>query len=339
MSEAGTHKLQGAAIAVCFVLLAVVPPLAGQLHQPFLVQQFIQIMAMGVAAMSLDFILGYGGLVSFGHAAFVGLAAYTVGILDFHANDGSLFLGIIPGSTNALIVWPAAILVSALVALVIGLVVTNVSGTFFFMLTLAFAQMIFYAFAGLTLYGADEGLSINARSEVPLLDIRNNTNFYYLVFAALLICFLLMRQITLSRFGMVLRGVRQNERRLEAIGIATRPYKLAAFVIAGAFGGVAGILLAEYQTFVSPDMLSWTQSGELISMVVLGGIGTLFGPVLGAAVYLLLQLVIGSYTTHWQAIFGPFLILVVLFARQGLFGLFTLGRFTLGRATGEKAVG
>src|SRR5262249_17332140 len=157
---------------------------------------------------------------------------------------GSLFLGLIPGSTNALIVWPAAILVSALAALIIGLVVTQASGTFFFMLTLAFAQMVYYAFTGWTLYGADEGLSINARTAFPLLDLSDGTTFYYVVFAFLLLCFLAMRQITRSRFGMVLRGVRQNERRLAAIGISTRPYKLAAFVIAGAFGGMAGILLA-----------------------------------------------------------------------------------------------
>lgn len=327
-------RLRAALTILGFVALALVPAWSAATGNTFLVRQFIQIMVMGLAAMSLDFILGFGGLVSFGHAAFVGLAAYTVGILDFHASDNSLFMGIVPGSTNALVAWPAAIAVSAVAALAIGLVVTQVSGTFFFMLTLAFAQMIYYAFTGWTLYGADEGLSMTARSELPFLDLSNNTTYYYLVLAILLACFLLMRRITRSRFGMVLRGVRQNERRLAAVGIPTRPYKLAAFVLAGAFGGLAGILLANYQTFVSPGDLSWARSGELISMVVLGGIGTLFGPVLGAAAYLLLELVIGSYTTHWQAFFGPFLILVVLFARQGLFGLFTPAL-----ATGRKAGG
>ena len=316
---------QGVIVVAGFLLLAALPPLAQMAQQPFLIRQFIQIMVMGLAAMSLDFILGFGGLVSFGHAAFVGLAAYTVGILDFHAADDSLFLGLIPGSTNALLVWPAAIAVSATAALVIGLIVTQASGTFFFMLTLAFAQMIYYGFTGWTLYGADEGLSLNGRSTLPGLNLANNTTYYYVVLAALLACYLALRQITRSRFGMVLRGVRQNERRLAAVGISTRPYKLVGFVLAGAFGGVAGILLANYQTFVSPGDLSWTRSGELISMVVLGGIGTLFGPVLGAAAYLLLQLITGSYTTHWQAFFGPFLILVVLFARQGLFGVVVPG--------------
>ncbi len=317
---------RGGATALCFAVLALIPPLAGWLHEPFLIRQFIQIMAMGLAAMSLDLILGYGGLVSFGHAAFVGLAGYTVGILDFHAGDGSLFLGLIPGTTNALIAWPAAIAVSMLAAALIGLVCTQAGGTVFFMLTLAFAQMVYYGFSGWTLYGSDEGLSMGGRSELPLLDISDNTNFYYFCFAVLLLCFLAMRAIVGSRFGMVLRGVRQNERRLAAVGVPTRPYRLAAFVIAGGFAGVAGILLANYQTFVSPGDLSWTRSGELISMVVLGGLGSLIGPVLGAAAYLLLRLVIGSYTTHWAVVFGPFLILVVLFARAGLFGFVVRGR-------------
>jgi branched-chain amino acid transport system permease protein len=316
---------RGVFVAACFALLALMPLIARWVDEPFLVRQFIQIMVMGLAAMSLDLILGFGGLVSFGHAAFVGLAAYTVGILDFHAADGSLFLGLIPGSTDARVVWPAAIGVSLLAAGIIGAICTQASGMYFIMLTLAFAQMVYYVFTGLTLYGADEGMQINSRSDFPGLNITNNLNFYYLVFAALLLSYLVLHRLVRSRFGMVLRGIRQNERRLAAIGFATRRYKLAAFIIAGGFGGLAGVLLANYQTFVSPGDLSWTRSGELTSMVVLGGIGSLFGPVLGAAAYLLLQLVIGSYTTHWQAFFGPFLILVVLFARRGLFGFFTGG--------------
>ena len=313
----------GGFVALCFVLLALLPPLAHWLDQPFLLRQFIQIMVMGLAAMSLDLILGFGGLVSFGHALFVGLGAYAVGIMDFHATDQSLFLGLIPGSTSALLVWPAGIALAALAALVIGFICTTTSGMYFIMLTLAFAQMVYYAFAGWTLYGADEGMEISARSDFPFLDLSNTTNFYYLVLVVLLLAYLVLHRLVGSRFGMVLQGVRQNERRLAAIGVNVRRTKLVAFVIAGAFAGLSGVLLANYQTFVSPADLSWTRSGELTSMVVLGGIGSLFGPVLGAAAYLLLQLVIGSYTTHWQAFFGPFLILVVLFARKGLFGFFT----------------
>ena len=316
---------RGSLIAVCFLALAVLPPIAQHTGESFLIRQFIQIMVMGLAAMSLDFILGFGGLVSFGHAAFLGLGAYTVAILDFHASDGSRFLGLIPGSTDALIVWPAAIAVAGVAALLIGIVCTRVSGIYFIMLTLAFAQMVYYGFAALTQYGADEGMSMAQRSDTPFIDIGNNTTFYYVVLAALLLSFLVLQRLVHARFGMVLQAIRQNERRLAAIGIPVQRYKLAGFVIAGAFAGLAGVLLANYQTFVSPGDLSWTRSGELTSMVVLGGIGSLFGPVLGAAAYLLLQLVIGSYTTHWQAFFGPFLILVVLFARQGLFGLMTKG--------------
>lgn len=313
----------GIFVALCFVLLALLPPLARWLDEPFLLRQFIQIMVMGLAAMSLDLILGFGGLVSFGHALFVGLGAYAVGIMDFHATDESLFLGLIPGSISALVVWPAGVALATLAALVIGFICTSTSGMYFIMLTLAFAQMVYYAFTGWTLYGADEGMQISARSTFPFLDLSNTTQFYYLVLVVLLLAYLALHRLVRSRFGMVLQGVRQNERRLAAIGVNVRRYKLIAFVIAGAFAGMSGVLLANYQTYVSPADLSWTRSGELISMVVLGGIGSLFGPVLGAAAYLLLQLVIGSYTTHWQAFFGPFLILVVLFARKGLFGFFT----------------
>jgi branched-chain amino acid transport system permease protein len=189
------------------------------------------------------------------------------------------------------------------------------------MITLAFAQMLYFFFIALQKYGGENGLQMLERSQLGPLDLDDKFVFYYLVLAILLLALFLCRRLVASRFGMVIEGARQNERRLNAIGFPTFRYRLVAFVISGALAGLAGVLLANSQTYVSPADMAWARSGELIVMVVLGGMGTLIGPVLGAAAYLLLELALGGITPHWQVIFGPLLILVVLFARRGLYGL------------------
>ena len=306
-------------------LLLVVVPLLGQVaSDPFYVRFVTRVMAMAIAAVSLDLILGFGGMACFGQAAFLGVGAYVTAILSWHVDNADLLLSwpvAIPGSDNAYVVWPVAILAAALAALVIGLVSLRTSGAYFIMITLAFAQMLYFFFVSLQRYGGDDGLQMAERSYLAPLDLGNQTTFYYVVFCALVLCLLLSHRLVHSRFGMVLRGCRQNERRLRAIGFPTFRYKLVAFVVAGAMAGLSGVLLANNQSFVSPADLAWTRSGELMIMVVLGGMGTLYGPVIGAAVYFLLQLVLGSYTVHWQVILGPILILVVLFAKRGLWGL------------------
>lgn len=310
----------------CLLFLALLPPVARHVGQPFLVAQFTLIMIMGLAVVSLDLVLGFGGLVSFAHAAFMGLGAYVVGILDHHASNGDAFLGILPGTTQALLAWPLAMGVAAFAALVIGLVCLQTSGMVFIMLSLAFAQMIFFSFVAWTEYGGDDGMPLSGRSDLPGIDLGDDGRFYYVVLVLLAASLFLCRRIVASRFGMVLRGARQNPTRMAAIGVNIKRYQLAAFVISAALAGLAGALLANFQIFVSTADLEWSRPGELVSMVVLGGAGTLLGPLLGAAAYELLQMVTGIWTTHWPLVFGPALILVVLFAPGGLLGIATRRR-------------
>jgi len=298
-----------ATVAV-LLALAAVPPLAALLGQPFYLDLVRRIMIFAIAALSLNLILGYGGMVSFGHAAYLGIGAYAVGILAHHGID------------NGFLQFAVAIAASAAVALVIGAVSIRTSGVYFIMITLAFTQMLFYLGISLEEYGGDDGMRLAARSQfLGILDLGSPTPFYYFVLAVLA-CFLyLVHRLVNSRFGMVIRATKSNEARTRAIGFSPYPYKLAAFVIAGAMCGVAGALLVNQTAYLTPEFMNWTRSGEIMFMVILGGIATLIGPVLGAAALLLLEDVLAAWTTHWQIILGPILVLVVLFTRRGLAGL------------------
>jgi branched-chain amino acid transport system permease protein len=321
MAEAGERGARQTIIIIAgFFALLILPPAANALAMPDLVTLGSQIVIFAIAAVSLDLLIGFGGLSSFGHAAFFGLGAYVVGILAFHAADDSLFLGLIPGTTQAWIVWPAAILVAGVAALVIGALSLRTSGVQFIMITLAFAEMLYFLFVSLKMYGGDDGLGFRRRSAIPFIDPRDDTEFYYVCLAALVLFVLLCGRITRSRFGMVLQGIRQNERRMAAIGVATYRYKLVAFVIAGAGAGLAGALDANLLRFVSPDLLHWSISGDIMVMVVVGGSGSLFGPVLGAALMIALQSFLSQWTEHWMIVMGPFLVLFILLVRRGLWG-------------------
>lgn len=302
-------------VLVCLAALAMVPPIAAVSGEPFYIEVFARVMIFAIAALSLDFILGYGGLVSFGHAAFFGIGAYAVGILAFH------------GVTNGFIHFGVALVASAAAAAAIGVISLRTSGVYFIMITLAFAQMIFFLAVSLRQYGGDDGLSIDRPSDFAgLIDLAAPWTRYYFAFAFLALFLLLGRRAVHSRFGVLLRGIRSNERRMAALGFPTFRYKLAAFVIAGSVCGIGGALFANLNLFVSPSIMHWTRSGELLVMVILGGLGTLIGPVFGAAAYLLLESVLSRWTEHWQAIFGPLLILIVLFSKSGLLGLLRVGR-------------
>jgi branched-chain amino acid transport system permease protein len=285
-----------------------------------------RIVILAIAAASLNLILGYGGLVSFGHAAFYGVGGYVVGILFAHARWNAPLWGIIPGVTDMAITLPLAVVICGLLALVLGAISLRTSGVQFIMITLAFAQMIFFLFVSLKTYGGDDGLSIRRRNEFFGFDVRDDVTFYYVSLAFALLWFGFMARLVNSRFGLVLRGIRQSERRMSTIGISTYRYKLVAYVIAGAGAGLAGALMANYAKFVSPDMLNWMQSGELMIMVILGGVGTLSGPAIGAAVLLILESVLAAWTEHWAVILGPILVLVVLFWRGGINGLIAVLR-------------
>jgi branched-chain amino acid transport system permease protein len=289
--------------------------------QPFLIGLGTRILVMVLAAASLDLIVGFGGMVSFGHAAFFGVGGYVVGILAFHAHDGTDLLGVVPGSNQALVALPAAIVLGGLAALAIGALSLRTTGVHFIMITLAFAQMLFFLAVSLKTYGGDDGLSFRPRNLLPGLDTRNETSFYYVV-AVLLVGFLILaRRLLDARFGTALRGVRENERRLAALGIDLYGIKLAAFTLGGAVAGLAGALMANQARFVSPELLHWTKSGDLLIMVILGGLGTLYGSVLGAAVLIILETVLAAWTEHWMVVLGPILVALILFARGGLWGV------------------
>jgi branched-chain amino acid transport system permease protein len=297
-------------LAAGCVVLALVPPIASLTNQPFYLDLFRRMMIFAIAAVSLDLILGYGGMVSFGHAAYLGIGAYAVGIPAYH------------GIQNGWLQWGLAIAASALIALVIGAISLRTSGVSFIMITLAFAQMLYYLGISLETYGGDNGMRLAARSRFGgIVDLREPTVFYYVVLAILVLFLALGSRLVESRFGMAVRAAKSNEARARAIGFSPLPYKLTAFVIAGGGGGLAGALLANQTEYLTPDFMHWTRSGEIMFMVILGGMGTLFGPVIGAVALLLLEDVLSALTAHWQIILGPILVLVVLFAKRGLFGL------------------
>ena len=311
------------AVSGAAVLLLVLPLAAEWLDEPYLLTLFSRILIYALAAVSLDLILGFGGLVSLGHAAFFGIGAYVVCILSVHGFEGTPVFTwpvAIGGHENALVLWPVAILLSAAAAAVIGALSLRTSGMHFIMITLAFAQMLYYFFVSLEAYGGDDGISLFARNRLPGMDLADDRQFYYLCLAALAGFLFLADRLVRSRFGMVIRGCKANEPRMKSLGFPTFRYRLACFVIAGAGAGLAGALITNQTEYVSPGLLHWTRSGEILVMVLLGGMGTLFGPVLGAMTLLLMEELLSIYTEHWMVYLGPFLVLVVLFAKRGIYG-------------------
>ncbi|MDB5514019.1 MAG: transporter permease [Tardiphaga sp.] len=296
---------------VLFALFALVPLAASFGPRSFILALVTRIMVLGIAAMSLDLLIGYGAMISFGHAACVGIGAYSVGILSSHGvDDVFIQLGV-------------ALAVSCLFALVTGAISLRTKGVYFIMITLAFGQMLFFLATSLAAYGGDDGLTLASRSLVFGSKIlKNDMVLYYVVFGFMLGAYLLLRAVVASRFGRVLRGIAENPIRMQAIGFAPFRYQLTAYVLAGMIAGLAGCLLANQAEFVSPAYATWQRSGDLIFIIVLGGLGTLHGALIGAAVFSLLAEFLSGFTEHWAMIFGPILILVVLFARGGLSGLF-----------------
>jgi branched-chain amino acid transport system permease protein len=309
-------------LALLLAAAIAVPWIAEALGTPATIGVATRIAIYAIAAASLNLILGYGGLVSFGHAAYFGLGGYTVGILWEHFRLDEPFLGILPGTAELLITFPAAILVGGVSAALIGALSLRTSGVQFIMITLAFAQMVFFLFVSLAVYGGDDGLSVRRPNVLFDLNLRDPATMYWLSLGVLVVWLWLMGRIVRSRFGRVLEGVRQSERRMAALGVPTYAYKLAAFTISGMACAAAGALWANYARFVSPDMMHWTKSGEFMIMVILGGIGTLLGPVMGAAALVGLEYTLSGITEHWQFFLGPILIVIVLFARKGLMSLF-----------------
>ncbi|HEB97444.1 MAG TPA: branched-chain amino acid ABC transporter permease [Sedimenticola thiotaurini] len=289
------------------LLLLLAPQIIGWIDKPFYLDLITRIVILSIAAVSLNLILGYGGMISFGHAAFIGIGAYAVGIPAYYEEySGLLQLGIALGGAG-------------LFALVTGIICLRTRGIHFIMITLAFAQMAYFTFVSLDQYGGDDGLVIDVRSEFPgLIDLESGVQLYYLSLAALALALFLVHRLVHSRFGRVIEGARSNRERMHSLGYDTYRYQLVCYVIAGMLCGLSGWLLGNFTSFISPEMMDWTRSGELLFMVVLGGTGLLFGPVLGVSAFIIGEEVLSGITVYWQFIFGVILILVVLFARGGL---------------------
>lgn len=309
---------RGLLTALLLVVLAVLPLLTQALDQRYLLSVGTRIVIWAIAAVSLNMILGYGGMVSFGHAVFFGIGGYAVGILSHH------------GVASGWIQWPVAIVAATLWAALVGALSLRTRGLYFIMITLAFAQLVFYVGGGLEAYGADDGLNISRSRFTGVLDLRNKASFYWLCFALLCGTLWFCSRFANSRFGLVIRGAKSNDLRMTALGFPVFRYRLAAFTLSGAFGGLAGVLLANEGAYISPAMMSWVKSGDLIVIVVLGGMGTLFGPLYGTIAFFVLEeslkpildLFNKGWGEYWQIVFGPMLVLIALYAKGGIDSLF-----------------
>ncbi len=298
------------------ILVLLFPLAMHALEQNFYIGIATRLLIYAMAAASLNLVLGYGGMVSFGHAAFFGAGAYIVGILAYE------------GVTSLWIAWPLAVAVAALAALVIGAISLRTRGVYFIMITLAFAQMTYYVFVSLKSYGGDDGLSMPSRSTGLGFSLSNEFAWYYLVLGLLIMILYLLHRLVHSRFGRVVEAIRENETRAAAVGYPVYRYQLLCFVISGAIAGLAGALIANQTSYVGPSLLHWIQSGTLMLMVILGGVGRFWGGPVGAAVLLALEELfsgtplLGAWSLHWQLPVGLILLAVVLFAPRGIAGAF-----------------
>lgn len=291
------------------VLLAFIPLYAYSMSDPFVVTLITRVIIFAIAATSLNLILGYGGLVSFGHALFLGLGVYAAGILSFHGID------------NGWLQLLATLLVCGIVGLITGSIALRTSGISFIMITLAFAQMFYFLFVSLSQYGGDDGMRLASGSNFSGLILTESTSLYFTSFAVLCLSLYLCHRLVHSRFGIVVRASKINGQRMKALGYSTFRYRLTAYVISAALCGVAGLLYGNLSQFASPSYMSWTTSGELIVMVMLGGIGTLFGPLFGALAMILTEEWLKAITEHWMIIFGPLIVVIITASRLGLMGM------------------
>lgn len=317
------------------VLLAVAPPLLYINGHTFYMDLAIRLTILAMVAVSLNLILGYGGLVSFGHAAYVGLGAYAVGIPTYHAVYGGLE-GWGLASMSGWLHFPLAMMVCALFALLTGIVCLKTKGVYFIMITMAFAQMVYYAIVSIKTYGGDDGLTIDARSEFPGMSLDSPLQLFALSYVCLVLTMLLVRMLVHSRFGMVLQGAKGNNERMINMGYNTYRYQLTAYVISGAIAGLAGALLGNFTTFISPEMMDWSRSGEFMFMVILGGVATTIGPVLGTVAFIVIEELLSQLTIYWQLPFGIMLILVVIYSKGGLSSMLAGWRQGSNKASGGK---
>lgn len=312
--------------AFVILLLAAGPTITESLNRGYLISTLTKIVIFGLAAMSLDLVVGYGGMVSLGHAAFFGIGAYTAGALAFHAIDGSKLFGL-PGTEQAAITWLLALVTGALLGAIIGGLSLRTRGVYFIMATLAFNQMIFFLFNALKIYGGDDGTSLLAAQRlVGPINAGDDRVYFYVCLVVLAVAVVLLNLVVRSPFGRVLRGCHDNEARMQALGYSTYRYRLAAFSLSASITSLAGAMAVGDSQFLSPEFAHWTQSGELLIMNIAGGLGSLIGGVIGAGVLLLLEELAIDYTNNWQFFVGIGLLVVVLVAPKGIVGLVLRGR-------------
>ena len=294
-------------------LLAVAPFLLHWAGQPFYLDLLSRGLIFAIAVVSLNLILGYGGMVSLGHAAYIGIGAYCVGIPSYYDYyNGWLRLAL-------------ALSVSGIFALITGAISLRTRGVYFIMITMAFSQMVYFIFLSLEEYGADDGLVIYARSEFPAwISLESDFGLYYWIFAVLVLAILLINRLVHAPFGRVIVGSKFNEQRMQALGFNTYRYKLVCYVLSAMLCSVAGMLLGNFTEFISPDIMSWARSGELIFMVLIGGVGTPFGPLIGTLAFVLLEEFLSAITVYWHLIFGAMLVALVLYGKGGIHGLLSL---------------
>ena len=305
---------------VILLILFFLPLISFFFDEPYLTTLATKIIILSIAGIGLNFILGYGGLVSFGHASFFGVGGYITGILAFHAQNSEpfYFFTEFTASNQIIIVWLVSLLICALLAFFIGFFSLRTSGVYFIMFTLAFAQMLYYFSISWPAYGGEDGLSIYMRNIFPYFNTMNPMVFYFICFLLLILLIYFLKRILNSPFGMVLQACKENEERVKSVGINPFKVKLLAFVISGAITGLAGSLYTDLNRFVSPSVLSWQMSGEIMVLVILGGVAKLYGPILGAIFYIILEQTLGGISENWQFWLGFIIILEVLFAKAGI---------------------
>ncbi|MCC9626092.1 branched-chain amino acid ABC transporter permease [Thalassospira sp. MA62] len=309
--------------------LVAVPLIALGLEEPFYITLATKVAIFAMAGVGLNLVLGYGGLVSFGHAAFFGIGGYAAGILASHALNYEPIMEspfLIEGTTQMIVIWLVALIAAGIIACAIGAITLRTSGVYFIMITLAFAQMIYYFAISWPAYGGEDGLSIYVRNGFPGINTLDPISFFALCAVLLGLVMAFSSVVMRSRFGLALQGARQNSQRMTAVGIAPFKIRLVAFVVSAMITALAGALYADLNRFVSPTMLSWHMSGEIMVFVILGGVGRLFGPLAGAGLYIILEHVLGGVWEFWQLPLGVLLLIVVIFARGGIVGLLAGGR-------------
>jgi branched-chain amino acid transport system permease protein len=307
--------------AVLLVILAFAPFIFEWIDRPFYLDVLSRALILSIAVISLNLILGFGGMVSLGHAAYIGIGAYCVGIPSYYDYyDGWLHLAL-------------ALSVSGTFALITGAISLRTKGVYFIMITMAFSQMVYFTFVSLEEYGADDGLVIYSRSEFPeFISMESNTQLYYWIFTVLLLALFFTWRLVMARFGRVIVGSKHNEERMQALGFNTYRYRLSCYVISAMMCSLAGVLLGNFSGFISPDMISWARSGELMFMAIIGGVGSFLGPLIGTLIFVLLEEGLSAITIYWHLIFGVLLVALVMFGKGGIHGWLIL----LDRKGGDK---